>query len=175
MWSASWLVQSWAGGCFKMLTTPMRLKRRGGKGQEKNRDVVNDAKLQGIISNQDAFEKQLFLCAKHTGSWMSVQGTTETGTILAATEFRDFKCDNYNVNPPNLINKWYGCLQKFSDCHTLSCRNWGFVIARHNEIRDEIIHLARQAFYHNCVRREPLIHLGHSISEGEVHHCGSIS
>ena len=88
-----------------MLTTPMRLKRRGGKGQEKNRDVVNDAKLQGIISNQDAFKKQLFLCAKHTGSWMSVQGTTETGTILAATEFRDFKCDHYNVNPPNLINK----------------------------------------------------------------------
>ena len=34
-----------------------------------------------------AFEKRLLLCAKHTSTWMSVRGTTVTGTVLAATEY----------------------------------------------------------------------------------------
>ena len=58
--------------------------------------------------------------------------------------------------------------------HALSCPNGGLVIARHNEIHDEIIHLARQNFSPNCARGEHLIHLGRSISEEEVHHGGSV-
>ena len=47
-------------------------------------DVANDAKLWEISSNQGAFEKRLSLCVKHTGSWLSVWGTTVTCTVLAA-------------------------------------------------------------------------------------------
>ena len=48
---------------------------------------MNGAKLKGIISDQGAFEKILFLCAKHMGAWLSVRGTTVTGVVLAATDF----------------------------------------------------------------------------------------
>ena len=51
----------------------------------------------------------------------------------------------------------------------------GLVIARHNEIRDEIIHIAMQAFSLDYIYGEPLIHLGHSISADKVHHGRSIS
>ena len=46
---------------------------------------ANDAKLQGIVSNQGAFEKRLFLRANHTGSWLILCGATVTGTVLAET------------------------------------------------------------------------------------------
>ena len=58
--------------------------------------------------------------------------------------------------------------------HALSCSNGGLFIARHNGIRDEIIHLARQAFSPNCVRSEDLIRQGRSRSDGKVRHGGSI-
>ena len=81
---------------------------------------MNDAKIQGIVSNQSAFEKLLFLCDKNTGPHMSVWVTTVTGTVLAAMEFRNFLFARYNVNPPNLENKCNGYLQTFSVRHMLS-------------------------------------------------------
>ena len=51
---------------------------------------MNDKKLHGIVSDQGAFEKRHLLRAKHMGAWLIIQGLTVTGTVLAATEFRDF-------------------------------------------------------------------------------------
>ena len=65
-------------------------------------------------------------------------------------------------------------MQTFSVCHAMNSPDGGLVITRHNEIRDEIIHLAKQSFYPKCLCREPLIHLGRIISEEEVRHGGSI-
>ena len=64
-------------------------ERRDGK---KYWDAADDAKLQIIVSNQHALEKSLFLCAKHTCAWTSLQGITVTGTVFAATKFSDFMC-----------------------------------------------------------------------------------
>ena len=52
--------------------------------------------------------------------------------------------------------------------HALIFPNEGLFIALHNEVRDDIIHLAKQAFFHHCVHNEPIIHLGRSIFEEEV-------
>ena len=57
---------------------------------KKYRDAANDVKLQEIVSNQGAFEKRLFLRAKHMGAWLIVLGTTVTGTAFSATEFCGF-------------------------------------------------------------------------------------
>ena len=65
-------------------------------------------------------------------------------------------------------------MQTFLVRHALIFPNGGLVILRHNEIRDDIIHLARQAFSHHCVRGEPLIHFGHIILEEEVSHGGKV-
>ena len=58
-------------------------------GGAKKRDTLNDAKLQGIISNQGVFKKSLFICPKLTGAWLIVGGNTVNGTVRAATDFRD--------------------------------------------------------------------------------------
>ena len=61
----------------------------------------NDAKLRVTVNDQVDFEKRIFLQAKHTGSWLSVRGTTVTGTVLADTEFRDFYVHIITLNQLN--------------------------------------------------------------------------
>ena len=39
------------------------------------------------LGTKGAFEKHLFLCAKHTGAWLIMWGTTVTGKVMATTEF----------------------------------------------------------------------------------------
>ena len=68
----------------------------------------------------------------------------------------------------------YDCMQTFSVHDVMSCPNGGLIIARHNEICDEIIHLERQAFSPNFVRSEPLIHLLCSILEEDFSHGGRV-
>ena len=71
-------------------------ERQGGKI---NWDGANAAKLREIIHDQVDFKKSLFLRVKHMGSWMSVWVTTVTGTLLAATEFRDFYVHFITLTP----------------------------------------------------------------------------
>ena len=35
-------------------------------------------------------------------SWLAIWGTTVSGTVILAMEFRHFLCARYNVNPPPL-------------------------------------------------------------------------
>ena len=65
-------------------------------------------------------------------------------------------------------------MQTFPVCHALRCPSGGTVITHHNEICDEIIHLAKQYFFPNYIHGKPLIHLGHSRSEEEVRHGGRV-
>ena len=57
-------------------------ERQYGK---KYRDELNGTKLRGIVSDQGNSKKRLLLRAKHTSSWMSVWGTTVTGTVFDET------------------------------------------------------------------------------------------
>ena len=72
---------------------------------------------------------------------MTVQGDMVTGTVLAATEFRDFLCARYDFTPPNLQNECYRCSLSFFVSHGLSCSNEALVIARPDEVRYEILYL----------------------------------
>ena len=128
--------------------------------------VSNNAKLQGIFSDQGVFYKRLFLRTKHMSACIGAQCTTVIVTVLTSMGICDFSCARYNVNPPNLQKKCDGFLKTFSDRHALSCSNGVLVVAHHNYIRDNIIHLSRQDLSPNCIRSKPLIHLGRSRSEG---------
>ena len=59
------------------------------KGKE-SLDDVNDSKLEGIVKVLDILDRRIFLCAKHTGSWMTIWVTTVTGIVLSAMGFRGF-------------------------------------------------------------------------------------
>ena len=105
----------------------------------KTRDDVNEAKVEVIVDTLDTFDHHQFLRAKQTGSYMNIQGTTVTGTVLSAMVFCVFLCTCYNVNPPNLQNKFNGFFWTFSICHRLSCRNVGIIITRHIEVRGGLL------------------------------------
>ena len=68
----------------------------------KIQDDVNYAKPEGGIKNLPNLECCLFLQAKHTGSWLIVQGATVTGTLITSAEICDFLCAHYDVNLPKL-------------------------------------------------------------------------
>ena len=66
------------------------------------------------------------------------------------------------LNPQSHCN---GCDTDLGETHTLSCSTGGLVIVRHNEIRDKLLSLSRNAFTPASLRTEPLIHKGHIKSE----------
>ena len=102
-----------------------------------------------------------------------MRGITVNGTVLAATQFRDFYVIVTMLPPPNLQKQSDRCMQTFLVRHVMSCPNGGLVITRHNEICEKIIHFAKQYLFPNCVRGKTLIHKGHRISEKEVRQRGS--
>ena len=73
-----------------------------------------------------------------------------TGTVLLAMEFCNF-CLHLTILPPPNQKKRDGFSQSFSVCHGHSRIHGGLVIARHNVVCDNILHLIQQSFYPNCV------------------------
>ena len=53
-------------------------------------EVAYKSRLKGLVSDIQGTDKLLLLRAKSTGAWLSVHGTTVSGIVLSATEFRHF-------------------------------------------------------------------------------------
>ena len=49
-------------------------------------------KLKGWVRDLKGSYRRLILRAKITGACLKIHGTTVSGTVLSATEFRDFLC-----------------------------------------------------------------------------------
>jgi hypothetical protein len=94
---------------------------------------------------------------KETGAWLSVLPSIVNGTELSAEEFRDALTIRYGELPSNFPTHCDGCDAHFTLQHALACKKGGLVIFRHNEVRDELAHLATKAFTPSAVRDEPLI------------------
>ena len=103
-----------------------------------------------------------------TVAWLSVQGTSVSGTVLSATEFRDFLCALYNVSPLNLRIHCDGCGTAFVVMHALSCSIGGLLIAHNNKIRDKLLYISRRVFTPVSVHAESLIHQSRTRSELEM-------
>ena len=59
----------------------------------------------------------------------------DQGLVLNKQKFRDSLCLRYNMPPSDLPNKCV-CGEKYTDCHTLSCKKGGFVAQRHDGVRN---------------------------------------
>ena len=73
------------GFCNKVITLSEERRDRN-----KDQDAVYESKLKGLVSDIKSTDKRLILRAKSTGDWPSVHGNTFSGTVLSATEFRNF-------------------------------------------------------------------------------------
>ena len=64
---------------FSNTDHPLMLMEESFDGQKKW-DDANDVKLKGLVRDLDTTKGHIILCAKNTGAWLNVQGTTVTGT-----------------------------------------------------------------------------------------------
>ena len=72
---------------------------------------------------------------KGSSHWLSALPLVDQGFKLNKGEFRDALRLRYNKQLKGLPSKC-PCGSKFDVCHALSCGRGGFVIMRHDEIRD---------------------------------------
>ena len=57
---------------------------------KKDRDVAHEYRIKGLVNDIKSTDKRLPIRVKSTRAWLSVRGTTVSGTVLSATESRDF-------------------------------------------------------------------------------------
>ena len=77
------------GGAFSNSDHLWTLSEEVREGK-KYRDAAYESKVKDLVSNLKGTDKRLLIRAKSTGAWLSVCGTTVSGTVLSATEFRGF-------------------------------------------------------------------------------------
>jgi hypothetical protein len=82
-------------------------------------------------------------CEKGAGVWLTALPLQNMGYVLNKQEFRDAVCLRYEWRIPNTPS-YCSCGKKNSVDHTLNCKLGGFVIMRHNNIRDFEATLLRQ-------------------------------
>ena len=75
-----------------------------GLTDKKIRDDANNSKLGGLVKNFKAPYRRLILDEKRTSSWMTVQSTVVTGTVLAVVEILIF-CEHVTMLTPSLTSK----------------------------------------------------------------------
>ena len=80
---------------------------------------------------------------KGVGSWLTARPTKSLGFALSKQEFRDSICLRYGWRVPNTPSHCQ-CGKKNDLDHTLSCAKGGYVIMRHNHIRDLEAELMRE-------------------------------
>ena len=122
---------------------------------------LNSAKLATTLRRLPDGLNRTITRGKETGAWLTVLPSIVNETELSAEEFRDALIMRYGERPSNFPHTCDGCDAPFSLQHALGCKKGGLVIFRHNEVRDELAHLAAEAFTPSSVRDEPLIRSGH--------------
>eukprot|EP00978_Attheya_sp_CCMP212_P039958 scaffold213016_cov49-Attheya_sp.AAC.1 len=94
------------------------------------------------------------------GGWLTVLPNVMNGSILSDLEFRDGLCLCYVMTLHNLPTHCDGCNAKCNIDHALNCKKGGLVIARHNEVKDELGFLVLTTLattLPNAVCNEPFI------------------
>ena len=87
-------------------------------------------------SSDDRFERSITLAQeKGAGACLNVLPISSLGWVLNQEEFRDALRLRYGWQIPN-IPAVCVCGKKNSVDHTLICKNGGYLIFRHNKVRD---------------------------------------
>ena len=134
---------------------------KAGKAEYRERNQIQaQKKLDKILQELPDGRRRTITRGQKTGAWISVLPSTINGTELSSQEFRDALYMRYGITPPDLPGNCDGCEARFTLQHALGCKKGGLVISRHNEIRDELIHLAGKALTPSAIRDEPLIQSG---------------
>ena len=119
--------------------------------------TLKETQLTAILDPLPPARQALLHRACKTGRFLSVTPSYSANSVLSTEEFRDRLHYRYGINPSNLPTHCDGCGAPFSVDHAMSCRKGGLVIARHNELRDDLGDLYCEAAGRGSSRDEPLI------------------
>ena len=97
------------------------------------------------VKKLDDYSRRVVVRGCNTGSWITTYPSLLNGTLLSPEEYRDNHHLRYGMEIEDLPKNCDGCYKKSTVGHALSCKVGGLIIARHNEIRDELGHLLRSA------------------------------
>ena len=121
------------------------------KGQKERR--LEDELAQIIEIADGKMKRHLNLALeKGSGAWLSALPVQAWGYTLNKQEFQDSLCLRYGWSIPNTPS-FCECGQKNSINHTLSCKKGGYVVMRHNKVRDLEAELMSEVCYN--VQTEP--------------------
>ena len=128
--------------------------RRSNKVRtEENEKLRYQEAVKGLSSTR----KRIIERAPHTGIWLSQYPSIYNGNILSPEEFRDSILTRCGETPENLCTHCDGCGKKSSLDHLLTCKTGGLIHQAHDELRNEIATIARQAYVPSAVQIEPPI------------------
>ena len=101
--------------------------------------------LKEVIDNLDDKTKRIIQLAqeKGVGSWLTARPIKSLGFTLNKQEFRDSICLRYGWRVPNTPSHCQ-CGKENDLDHTLSCPKGGYIIKRHNKVRDLEAELMRE-------------------------------
>ena len=101
--------------------------------------------LREILDNADNKTKRILELAqeKGAGSWLTARPSKSLGFALNKQQFVDSICLRYGWRISNTPSHCQ-CTKKNDIDHTLSCKKGGYVIMRHNRIRDLEAELMRE-------------------------------
>jgi hypothetical protein len=102
---------------------------------EKNERLQTE--LEEVYEMVDEKMRRILKLAQESGAgvWLTALPIQKLGYTLNKQEFRDSICLRYGWNIPNTPS-FCQCGKKNDIDHTLSCRLGGYVIMRHNRVRD---------------------------------------
>ena len=131
----------------KHLTRDDRAARRAKQAE----DVVA---LKPHVS--DYQRRLLAIASKNKGvsSWLTTEPTFANGTVLNKSDFRDAMCLRFGF-PLDGMSSTCVCGNAMTVDHALTCPCGGYMIARHNEVRDCIAEIAETTF--SDVEVEPVL------------------
>ena len=104
----------------------------------------HDSLLEIMSIVDDKTKRILELCQeKGAGSWLTAPPIKSLGFVLNKQEFRDSLCLRYGWRVPNTPSHCQ-CDAKYDIDHALNCRHGGYIIMRHNRVRDLEAELMRE-------------------------------
>ena len=127
------------------------------KTLEAVREASFKQRAKEIMTQVDSDTAKLLLNAqeKGVGVWLTALPLTSLGYTLNKEEFRDSIRLRYGWKIPN-IPAYCVCGERNDINHTLTCKTGGYVIFRHNKIRDTNAEFLREACYDVQVEPELL-------------------
>ena len=114
----------------------------------------NACKLEELRQQMNNYQKQLLEVSSEVGasSWLNAIPLKKYGFHLEKQSFRDALYLRYGVPLSRLPQKCV-CGAPFNEVHGLNCQRGGFVVIRHNEVRDLTAELLAEVC--NDVATEP--------------------